>query len=85
VVTLVGGADLDLSEAQVPPAGARLTKVSLVGGMSLVVSAGVHVEVRGFSLIGGRRVEAADVPANAPVLRVRNWSIVGGVRVRVAR
>ena len=39
----------------------------------------------GFSLIGGRRVEAADVPADAPVLRVRNWSVVGGVRVRVAR
>jgi hypothetical protein len=84
IVTLVGGVDLDLTEASVPPAGARLTKVSLVGGTSLVVGAGVRVEIGGFSLIGGRKVEAADVPADAPVLRVRNWSVIGGVRVRVA-
>ena len=85
IITGIGGADLDLSQATVPAGGARLTKVSLVGGLSIVASAGVRVEVRGFSLVGGRNVErTSDVPPDAPVLRVSAWSLVGGVKVRVA-
>src|SRR4051794_22436119 len=85
VVTLIGGVDLDLTDATLPPDGARLTKVSLVGGVSVVVPPDVRVEVRGFSLVGGRNVERLrDAPAGARVLRISAWSIVGGVRVRVA-
>jgi len=85
VVTLVGGIDLDLTDATIPPEGARLTKVSVVGGVSVVVPPDVRVELRGFSLVGGRNVERLrDVPPGARVLRINAWSIVGGVRVRVA-
>jgi predicted membrane protein len=85
IVTGIGGADLDLAEATVPPGGARIVKVSLVGGLSVVTSADVRVEVSGFSLVGGRNVERLrDAPAGAPVLRISAWSLVGGVRVRVA-
>jgi hypothetical protein len=85
VVTLIGGVDLDLTDATLPAEGARLTKVSVVGGVSVVVPADVRVEVHGFSLFGGRNVERLrDVPAGARVLRISAWSIVGGVRVRVA-
>jgi predicted membrane protein len=85
VVALVGGVDLDLTDAVVPPSGARFSKVSLVGGVSVVTGPDVRVEVRGFSLVGGRDVERIrDAPANAPLLTVRAWSLVGGVRVRIA-
>src|SRR4051794_25494111 len=85
ILTGIGGADLDLSRATVPAGGARLTKVSLVGGLSIVVSADVRVEVRGFSLVGGKNVErVGDERPDAPVLGVSAWSLVGGVRVRVA-
>src|SRR4051812_38426597 len=50
VVTLIGGVDLDLTDATFPPEGAHLTKVSLVGGVSVVAPADVRVEVSGFSL-----------------------------------
>jgi predicted membrane protein len=85
VVTLIGGVDLDLTDAIFPAEDVRLTKVSLVGGVSVVVPPDVRVELRGFSLVGGRNVERLrDVPAGARVLRISAWSIVGGVRVRVA-
>jgi predicted membrane protein len=85
IVTGIGGADLDLTEATVPPAGARLLKVSLVGGLDVVTSANVGVEVSGFSVVGGKNIERLrDAPPDAPVLRISAWSLVGGVRVRVA-
>jgi hypothetical protein len=82
---VIGGMDLDLREAQFPPEGVTITKVSLVGGVSLVVRPEVRVEVGGFTLLGGTDVERRpDLPADAPVVRVRAYGLVGGVRVRVA-
>jgi hypothetical protein len=85
LVTLIGGLDLDLTRADVPPAGSTIAKVSLIGGAKIVVGPDVRVDVGGFSLIGGRDVERVrDVPAAAPVVRIRAWSLIGGIRVRVS-
>jgi hypothetical protein len=81
----IGGMDLDLRDAHLPAEGVTITKVSLVGGVSLVVAPDVRVEVSGFTLIGGKDVERRpDLPADAPVVRVHAYGLVGGVRVRVA-
>jgi hypothetical protein len=81
---LVGGMDLDLSRARLGPA-TTVVKVSLVGGVRVAVPPGVRVDVRGFSVVGGKDVERrADTPPDAPLLRVRSFGLVGGVRVRVA-
>jgi hypothetical protein len=48
----------------------------------VTVPSGVRVEVSGFSLIGGKRVEDAPAPAGAPTLRISAWSLIGGVRVK---
>jgi Domain of unknown function (DUF1707)/Cell wall-active antibiotics response 4TMS YvqF len=86
VVSLVGGARLDLSQAELAAKEVTLTKVSLVGGTRLRVPPGVRVEVSGFSLVGGTRVEAGPAPARgAPTVHVRAFSLVGGVRVRRSR
>jgi hypothetical protein len=85
LITLIGGADLDLVGAPLPPGGATFTKVSLIGGVSVTVPRDVRVEVSGFSLLGGRNVERdASTPAGAPLLRVRAFGLAGGVKVRVA-
>src|SRR5438067_1665195 len=75
VVSPVGGADLDLDEAELP-AGATpiLTKVSLVGGVSLRVPPEIEVQVEGFRLFGGVRIEPGTTPAGT-VLRVREYSL----------
>ncbi|MEU4677303.1 LiaF domain-containing protein [Micromonospora sp. NPDC023737] len=80
VVTSIGGADIDLTGAELAPE-TTLTKVSLIGGVKLRVPADTHVEIEGFHLFGGRRVEAGTPSPSAPVVRVRAYGIIGGVRV----
>jgi hypothetical protein len=81
-VSLVGGARLDLSEAQLAAPEVTLTKVSLVGGTRVTVPPGVRVEVSGFRLIGGTRVEGGPEPGpGAPTVNIRAFSLVGGVRI----
>jgi Cell wall-active antibiotics response 4TMS YvqF len=81
-VAIVGGADLDLTEAVIPDEGTAVVKVSLVGGLKLAVPAGVDVRVKGFSLIGRRRIEEGEVAPGAPVVNVHAYGIIGGVKVR---
>jgi hypothetical protein len=86
VVSIVGGARLDLSEAQLAAAEVTLTKVSLVGGTRVTVPPGVRVEVSGFGLIGGTRVEGGPEPGpGAPTVTIRAFSLVGGVRIYRSR
>ena len=83
MVSLVGGARLDLSQAELAAPEVTLTKVSLVGGVRIGVPTGIRVEVSGFSLVGGTRVERGPEPGpGAPTVHVRAFSLVGGVRVR---
>jgi hypothetical protein len=84
-VTLIGGADLDLRDAELAAPVVTVTKISLIGGMRVTVPPGVRVEVSGFSLIGGKRVTDAPAPAGAPTLRLRGFSLIGGIRVRSSR
>jgi hypothetical protein len=82
VGSLVGGAKLDLSQAQLAAPQVTLTKVSLVGGTRVTVPPGIRVETSGFSLIGGTRIEAGPEPGpGAPTVRIRAFSLVGGVRI----
>jgi Domain of unknown function (DUF1707) len=83
VVSIIGGASLDLSQAQLAAPEVTLTKVSLVGGIWIGVPAGIRVQPSGFSLIGGTRVEGGPEPGpGAPTVHVRAFSLVGGVRIR---
>jgi Domain of unknown function (DUF1707) len=82
VISIVGGASLDLGQAQLAAPEVTLTKVSLVGGVQIEVPAGIRVESSGFSLIGGTRVEAGPDPGpGAPTVHIRAFSLVGGVRI----
>jgi hypothetical protein len=83
VVSLVGGARLDLSQAQLAAPQVMLTKVSLVGGTKVTVPPGIRVEASGFSLIGGTRIDAGPQPGpGAPIVRIRAFALVGGIRIR---
>jgi len=85
-VALIGGVALDLRAADLPADGLTITKISVVGGVSVVVPPGVRVEVRAFTLFGGKHVESdASAPPAAPTVRVRAFGLVGGVDVRVGR
>ncbi|MGH2822066.1 MAG: LiaF domain-containing protein, partial [Thermoleophilaceae bacterium] len=85
VVNLMGGADLDLTEAIVESAETEIRVFSLMGGSDVVVPEGVHVELSGFAFMGGNdfRLEGRPAPpAGAPVVRVHAYSIMGGTDVK---
>jgi hypothetical protein len=84
-IAAVGGMDLDLRDRTFA-AETVITKVSLVGGVSVVVPPDVRVEVQGFTLIGGKDIERpADLQPGAPVLKIRAFGLFVGVKVRVMR
>lgn len=81
-VSLIGGARLDLSQAQLAAPEVTLTKVSLVGGTWIEIPQGIGVQVSGFNLIGGTRIDGGPQPGpGAPMVRIRAFSLVGGVHI----
>ncbi|MER7440141.1 hypothetical protein [Micromonospora avicenniae] len=80
VVTTIGGADVDLTGGELAPE-TTLTKVSLIGGVKLRVPAHADVEIAGFHLFGGRTVQSGASSPSAPVVRVRAYGVIGGVKV----
>jgi hypothetical protein len=82
-VSLLGGVDLDLTDAEFTANHFTLVKVSLLGGVDLRVPAGARVEVHGFS-IGGRDVVGGTGAPGAPEIVIHSWGILGGVKVRSA-
>jgi hypothetical protein len=80
VLTAVGGADLNLTDAELAPE-TTLTKISLAGGVNLRVPADADVDIAGFSLFGGRRVQPGTPSPSGPVIRVRACGLFGGVNI----
>jgi hypothetical protein len=85
-IGILGGVDVDLGEAELAAPEVMITKVSIIGGVSVRVPPGMRVEVSNFSILGGRNVNlGGPLAPNAPVLRIRSFSIIGGVNVRESR
>ncbi|GAA2617753.1 DUF1707 domain-containing protein [Actinomadura fulvescens] len=95
-LAVVGGTNLDLREAKVAAPEVTLTKISVLGGVSVCVPRGVRVvlERRGVlgalahGLFGGRGTgtdvgdECGPVDPDIPTVRVRAFSLLGGVTVQ---
>jgi DUF1707 SHOCT-like domain len=86
VVTVMGGAELDLREAELAD-GVQITAVTIMGGIGIGVPEGVAVEMGGFALMGtngGPQDKLPPLP-NAPTVSVRAFSLMGGVGVERKR
>jgi hypothetical protein len=82
VLTLMGGAELDLREAEL--AGDMvITAVAVMGGVGITVPEGVAVELSGFALMGANGGPDDKLPPlpGAPSVRVRAFALMGGVAV----
>jgi hypothetical protein len=85
-VNVMGGADLDLNDAELADDVVELTVFSLMGGSDIHVPEGLNVEIEDFALMGGNDVELGDPrPAGGPTLRLRLISIMGGTDVKRGR
>jgi len=86
-IALMGGVDLDLREATIEGDELVITAVAVMGGIDVRVPEGVDVDLGGFAFMGGNDHVPGDAPVRAgtPVVRVRAFSLMGGVDVRVGR
>jgi hypothetical protein len=82
VVTVMGGAALDLRNARIDGPELEITAVTVMGGIEVIVPEGVQVEVTGFALLGGNTApRPGPISPGAPVVRVRAYSFMGGIGV----
>jgi Domain of unknown function (DUF1707)/Cell wall-active antibiotics response 4TMS YvqF len=81
-VAVMGGVDIDLREAELAD-GAEILAIPVMGAVTVTVPEGVSVEMSGFALMGGNSGpddKVLPLP-NSPVIRVRAFSLMGGVVV----
>jgi hypothetical protein len=85
-IGVLSGVDVDLGEAELAAPEVLITKVSIIGGVSVRVPPGMRVEVSNFSILGGRDINlGGPLAPSAPLLRIRSFSVIGGVNVRESR
>jgi hypothetical protein len=87
VISVLGGSDIDLTQAEFAAPVTEITVFSLMGGSDIRVPDGVEVQVTKLGLLGGNDVTLSDEapPAGAPVIRLRLVSIMGGCDVEQGR
>jgi hypothetical protein len=87
VITVMGGANIDLRQAELEGPDVTITVLSVMGGSNLVVPEGIDVDLSGLSIMGGRnyRPGRQPLPPGAPVVRVRAFVVMGGVSVVTRR
>lgn len=83
VITWFAGHDVDLRGATLDPSGATLNLRTMYGGTQVAIPEGWRVESHVRSILGGTQVDIddANLPADAPLLQLRGFSLFGGVRV----
>jgi hypothetical protein len=85
VVTVFGGADIDLRDAILPGREITIRAVSVFGGLSITVPPEMRVVDSGVAIFGGRDVSGESSESEAPdspVLRLQGTCVFGGVSVK---
>ena len=83
VFALMGGIDLDFSEAVLPPGVTDVEFLCLMGGLDIIVPEGINVEVKGVPIMGGidKKVSDEHYPGR-PTLRIHGLAIMAGVDIK---
>jgi len=88
IVNVMGGVDMDLSQAKIEGGALTIRIFSIMGGSAIRVPPGVRIDRSGFSLMGGDRVSRFDDPPpsdDAPTIHIRSFNLMGGNSIRPAK
>ncbi len=84
IVAIMGGAELDLREAELAPGVTELNVIAIMGGVELIVPPWLSVECDATAILGGfeelHRAPTTPEPERR-VLRVTGVAIMGGVEI----
>ncbi len=86
IVTVLGGTDLDMSEARFASSTTRINVFCLFGGIDIKVPEGVNTTMNVSCILGGADTNApSSGDPNAPVLLIDGFVIFGGLDVKLHR
>ena len=82
-LSLMGGCDLDLRQAQIEHDEVTITVFSVMGGTDIYVPEGIEVDVGGLTIMGGTDEHGHDAPPKpgTPLIRLRTFTLMGGTDV----
>ncbi|HEY6295601.1 MAG TPA: DUF1707 domain-containing protein [Streptosporangiaceae bacterium] len=82
-VSIMGGDEIDLREAEIEGGELTLNMFALMGGATVYIPDSVELEVSGFSLMGGNsELGSQRTPRpGAPVIHIRSWNLMGGATI----
>ena len=82
-IAVMGGDTIDLRDAEVDGDEVVINAFALMGGTDIYVPDSIELVVEGFALMGGNDERGSRRPARAgaPVIRIRAYSLMGGIDV----
>jgi hypothetical protein len=82
-VSIMGGDEIDLREAEIDGGELTLNLVAVMGGATIYVPDSVELEVGGISLMGGNtEIGSQRSPRpGAPLVRLRTYNLMGGATI----
>ncbi|MGH3625784.1 MAG: DUF1707 SHOCT-like domain-containing protein [Sciscionella sp.] len=82
-VAIMGGVDLDLTEARFSERETVIYVVAIMGGVDIIVPEDVNVRVDGVGILGAFDNRAgSQAPEGSPLVRVTGIAVMGGVDVK---
>ena len=81
--TLMGGMDLDFTDAVFPPGVTDIEFLCMMGGVDITVPEGINVEVKGLPVMGSiaKKVSDDHYPGR-PTLKIHGIVLMGGVDIK---
>jgi hypothetical protein len=85
VIAIMGGAELDFREVEMPAGETEVYIICMMGGAEIIVPPGLAVDASGIAIMGGFAHAAAPrrLEPGSAVLRINGLCIMGGVDIHV--
>jgi Domain of unknown function (DUF1707)/Cell wall-active antibiotics response 4TMS YvqF len=87
VISVMGGSNVDLNDAELTDAETTITVVSIMGGSEIRVPDNVNVVISDFAFMGGNDAKVGEMlpDPGGPTIHVKMFSLMGGSDVQRGR